>query len=273
MEFIPRFIPENNESEKIWLLFSEKERYMAVDTEGSPFLKEIPGIKADFSLYLGLLAGQDCTCLSFEEQVPLPAGMEWVSFRDGYRALYPLDQYPVSRGKQLQEWRRTHRFCGSCGTATELSETEHVQKCPSCGDHWYPRMAPAVIIRITKGEKILLAHNANFPEGLYSHIAGFVDPGETLEQAIHREVFEEVGLRVQNISYFASQSWPMPHSLMLAFTAEALDESEPVPDGQEILDARWFSPDALPEIPGPGSIAGRMLVDFLSEAESRPDHG
>ena len=140
--------------------------------------------------------------------------------------------YPVSRGKLLLEWRRTHRFCGSCGSETVLSGVEHVQKCPDCGESWYPRTAPAVIVRITRDNRILLAHNAHFPEGLFSHVAGFVDPGETLEQAIHREVLEEVGLRVQNIKFFGSQSWPMPHSLMLGFTAEAIDDSEPIPDGE-----------------------------------------
>jgi len=273
MEFIPRFKPTDQNLEQCWLLFSEKEQFIACDSSGSPFLFSSPQEEGGISVYLGLLEGRNCFCLAFEEQVKLPVGGLWLRFMDAFRSFSPELQYPVSRGKVLQEWTRTNRFCGSCGTPTEQSDTEHVKKCPQCGDLWYPRMAPAVIVRITRGDKILLAHNARFPDGLYSHIAGFVDPGETLEQTIHREVSEEVGLKVKNIRYFSSQFWPMPHSLMLAFTAEAEGEDDPVPDGEEIMDALWFSRDSLPEIPGPGSIAGRMLLDYLSETDSSPDHG
>jgi NAD+ diphosphatase len=273
MEFIPRFEPDNKIKGQRLLLFASNEQYMAVDSTGNPFLEDIPADGNALEVYLGSLDGFNLSSLSFDNQIPLPDHCVWISFKDGYRSLEPLVQYPVSRGKLLQEWRRTHRFCGSCGSKTVLSEKEHVQKCPSCGDSWYPRTAPAIIVRITSGKKVLLAHNAHFPEGLFSNIAGFVDPGETLEQAIDREVFEEVGLKVQNIRYFGSQSWPMPHSLMLGFTAETLNEDTPIPDGEEITEARWFTPETLPDIPGPGSIAGRMLLDYLSEAKSSSDRG
>jgi len=273
MEFIPGFKPSEEVSEECFLVFSEKEQYLACSSAGSPFLFVKPDGEPGETLFLGVLEGRNCLCLSFAGQVSLPAGFEWISFRDAFRTFSPDVQHPVSRGKMLQEWARSHRYCGSCGTPTDVSDREYVRSCPSCGDMWYPRMAPAVIVRITKGDSILLARNSRFPGGFYSHIAGFVDPGESLDQTVQREVSEEVGLRVKNIKFFDSQFWPMPHSLMLAFTAEADGDEDPVPDGVEITDARWFTRDAMPEIPGPGSIAGRMLLDWLSEADTRPDKG
>jgi len=273
MEFIPRFKSSDKNRELWWLLFSGKEEFIACDSSGLPFLTIDPETAERDSLYLGVLEGRDCYSVSFKEQADLPSGAQWVRFGDAFRTFSPEIQYPVSRGKMLQEWKRTTRYCGSCGAPTESSDVEHVKKCPGCGDLWYPRMAPAVIVRITKGDEILLAHNVRFPEGLYSHIAGFVDPGETLEQTIRREVAEEVGLKVKNIRYFSSQCWPMPHSLMLGFTAEAEGDEDPVPDGEEIVDARWFTRDTVPGFPGPGSIAGRMLLDYLSETDSRPEEG
>jgi NAD+ diphosphatase len=272
MEFIPSFKPLEEKDHKIWLLFSEKEQYIALDSNGSPFLSFQPSQEEAEVLFLGFMDGRNCYCLSYSDQTVLPEGMKWERFMDGFRELSPVEQYPVSRGKMLQEWRRSHRFCGSCGSPTEFSETEHARICTSCGQLFYPKMAPAVIVRITRRDQILLARNSRFPEGLYSNIAGFVDPGETLEQTIHREVYEEVGMKVQNIKFFSSQTWPMPHSLMLAFTAEAVGTADPVPDGVEIMDARWFSRDSLPDIPGPGSISGQLLLDYLSKTDSPSDH-
>jgi NAD+ diphosphatase len=142
-------------------------------------------------------------------------------------------------------------------------EGERAKVCPKCGYLAYPRIAPAIIVAILNGDKILLAHNRNFRNNIYSLIAGYVEPGETFEQCVAREVGEEVGIRVKNIKYFGSQPWPFPYSIMVAFTAE-YDGGEITPDGFEIVDAGWYSHDNLPFIPAKGSVA-RKLIDLYIE--------
>lgn len=141
----------------------------------------------------------------------------------------------------------------------EDAQDETARKCPGCGTAFFPSSAPAVIVAVTKGSQILLAHNSHFSPTLFSVIAGFVDPGETLENTVAREVREEVGLEVKDIRYVASQPWPFPNSLMLAFTAEYAAGEVRV-DGQEIEKADWFSAKNLPEIPRKGTVA-RLLID------------
>ena len=262
MEFIPSFKPEEK-ADKRYIVLSEKEKYIVSDGDGNLFIENFPEETTSQKVFLGTLDGKNLYVLSFTEQIPLEGGLSWMEFLPAFRALDHRLQGPVSRGKQMIEWRRTHQFCGSCGSRMKVSEKENVLVCPACGNLNYPVISPAVITRITRGDEILLAHNVHFPEGLYSHIAGFIEPGECVEDAIRREVMEEVGLHVENIRFFSSQPWPMPHSLMLAFTAECIDPGDPLPDGVEIADARWFTRDTLPDLPGTGSIAGRMLQDYM----------
>jgi NAD+ diphosphatase len=181
----------------------------------------------------------------------------------GLRALFGnLDNDIVaiaSLGLQLLEWDRTHQHCGACGTATTRERHERARRCPACGHTSYPRISPAMMCLVTKGNQILLARNANFPPGRYSALAGFLEAGESVEDAVRREVREEVGVEVRNLRYFASQSWPFPHSLMIAFTAEYAS-GELKPNGTEIVDAIWCDRQTLPELPPRVSIA-RALID------------
>ncbi|MBF9017098.1 MULTISPECIES: NAD(+) diphosphatase [unclassified Oceanispirochaeta] len=268
MKFIPGLESAETSGFGCYIIFSENERSIAVNQRGIPFLDSSPEIndttdKAADKLFIGTVDCKNCTVLSFKEKIDLPSALEWTEFITVFRAMDGERQFPLSQAKQLLEWSRTHRFCGACAARTVKSETENAYHCPDCKEAWYPVIAPAVITRITRGDEILLAHNVNFPEGLYSHVAGFVDPGENLEQTVRREVMEEVGLEVENLRFFDSQSWPMPHSLMLAFTAECTDpDAVPIPDGKEIDDAKWFTRETMPEIPSTGSIAGRMLMDY-----------
>ncbi len=266
MEFIPSFKPEEKAGQR-FLVLAEKEKHILLNEVGSPVLDTAPEGSPSEEIFLGVLEGINLYALSYGGQISPADGQVWTEFYTAFREMDHGIQGPVSRGKQLAEWRRNHRYCGSCGSRTEVSEKENVLVCPSCGNLNYPVISPAVITRITRGDEILLAHNANFPEGRYSHIAGFIEPGESAEDAIRREVLEEVGLHVENIKFFSSQPWPMPHSLMLAFTAECSDPGEPVPDGVEIVDARWFTRDNMPDLPGAGSIAGRMLQDYLGSGD------
>jgi NAD+ diphosphatase len=165
----------------------------------------------------------------------------------------------AGRAVQLIEWARTHRYCGRCGTATEPMDGERARRCPGCGLLAFPRLAPAVIVLIRRGDEVLLARGRTFPVPMYSCLAGFVEPGETLEQAVRREVREEVGVEVGSVRYFGSQPWPFPHSLMVGFTAE-WESGDIVIDESEIVDAQWFTADSMPMIP-PGMSIARTLID------------
>jgi len=166
----------------------------------------------------------------------------------------------AGRAFQIAEWARTHRFCGACGTPMSRIPGERAMKCAKCGHSAYPRISPAMMVLVKRGPAILLAHNAAAPAGRMSALAGFVEPGESIEDTIHREVFEEVGLRVKDLRYFGSQSWPFPHSLMIAFTAEYASGDITLND-PEIDEARWFGPgDPLPQLSPKQSIS-RALID------------
>lgn len=168
----------------------------------------------------------------------------------------------AGRAFQLAEWDRTHRFCGACGGPTTPSRGERARVCAACGLRSYPRHSPAVIMRITRGDEVLLGRAPRFPAGMFSTLAGFVDPGESAEDAVRREVREEAGIEIGEPRWFGSQSWPFPHSLMLGFTAEwTAGDLERDPD--ELEDLGWFRRDALPILPPPASIARRLLDDWI----------
>jgi NAD+ diphosphatase len=169
----------------------------------------------------------------------------------------------AGRAYQIAEWARTHRFCGACGSATMHVAGERCVKCPACGMVAYPRISPAMMVLIRKGNAILLARNVAAPAGRFSALAGFLEAGESVEEAVHREVYEEVGLKIHNLRYFGSQSWPFPHSLMLAYTADYLSGEIRV-DDNEIAEAHWFGPnDPLPAYAPDISIAGSLIKSQL----------
>jgi NAD+ diphosphatase len=166
----------------------------------------------------------------------------------------------AGRAVQLVEWDRTTRFCGRCGTPTEAMVDERARRCPRCGMLAFPRLAPAVITLVEREDgHALLARGRTFPVPMYSCIAGFVEPGETMEEAVHREVREEVGVSITDVRYISSQPWPFPHSLMIGFEATWV-AGDIVIDPKEIVDAQWFGRDDLPMIP-PGMSIARTLID------------
>ncbi|MCL2338144.1 MAG: NAD(+) diphosphatase [Firmicutes bacterium] len=170
----------------------------------------------------------------------------------------------AGRAYQIINWARKHQFCGQCGAPNINKADEVAMECPGCGALFFPRISPAVIVAVVKEDKILLARNVSFPNGFYSVLAGFVEPGETLEECVLREVREEVGIEVQNIRYFGSQSWPFPDSLMIAFTAEYA-AGEIVVDQTELTNADWFSRSAMPmQVPENNAIASRLIQWFLA---------
>jgi len=171
----------------------------------------------------------------------------------------------AGRAVQLVDWARSHRFCGRCGTPTQPQPNERAMKCPACGLLAFPRLAPAMITLVTRGDEALLARGVQFRAPLYSCLAGFVEPGESLEGAVVREVREEVGVEVGNVRYWGSQPWPFPHSLMIGFTAE-WQSGEIDIDPTEIVDAQWFHRDALPNVPPRISIARRLIDAWVEGA-------
>lgn len=209
--------------------------------------------------YLGRLEGVGCIAIRVAPDAPLPAGWEWRGLRTLFLQL-PDDWLALAgRAFQIVEWDRSHQFCGRCGTATRDKSGERAKECPACGHIVYPRVSPAMMVLVTRGQELLLARAKRFPQAMYSALAGFVEPGESIEDCVHREVREEVGVQVDALRYVASQSWPFPHSLMIAYTAEYVG-GEVRPCDDEIADARWFAIDALPQLPSPVSIS-RMLID------------
>jgi NAD+ diphosphatase len=187
--------------------------------------------------------------------------------RIGLRALFDLVSPEISAqaglGRQLLHWRRAHRFCGACGTPLLRHPVERAMACPACGHTAYPRINPVVITRVRRGDSLLLVHKAGGALPFWSLVAGFVEAHETLESAVAREIAEEVGLRVTDIRYAASQPWPFPNNLMLGFTAEYAG-GEITPDGAEIDEAGWFARDNLPPIPARVSIARRLIDAFFA---------
>jgi NAD+ diphosphatase len=170
----------------------------------------------------------------------------------------------AARAIQLAEWTDTTRYCGRCATPTVRVAGERCLECPACGLMAYPRIAPAIIVLIRRGEEALLARGARFPGAFYSTLAGFAEVGETLEETLAREVREEVGIEIKSPRYFGSQPWPFPHSLMVGFHAEWAG-GEIQADGKEILDAHWYRVDALPAIPPKISIAGRLIASWVED--------
>lgn len=179
----------------------------------------------------------------------------------------PADYTLAARAFQWLNWRRTTRFCAACGQPLVRHATESAMACLACKALFYPRINPVVIVRITRGDTVLLERRAQGSYAFYSVVAGFVEAGESLEQALCREVAEEVGITVRDIRYFSSQPWSFPNNLMVAFTAEWAS-GEIRPDGVEIAEANWFTRDSLPALPGPISIARRMIDAWLAETDA-----
>lgn len=209
-----------------------------------------------------------------EQQAPgLPPDHRFAELRGVMTRLDAVEAELVATARALLLWHRSHRFCSACGVRSAAAEAGWRRTCPACGTHHFPRSDPVVIMLVTRGNRLLLGRSPGWPAGMYSLLAGFVEPGETLEAAVRREVREEAGLAVGAVRYLASQPWPFPASLMLGCAAEALDEALVV-DRTELEDARWLTREDLvavlagrhPEVKGarPGAIAHFLIRNWLA---------
>jgi NAD+ diphosphatase len=251
------------------VIFAVRGTELLVAQEGAPLpqasrLDELP-VSGEATHYLGRLDAFDCYAVDLGDGVEPPDGMAFSPLRPLFARLDEDEFALAGRALQIVEWHRTHRFCGRCGSPTVPAEGERAMRCPDCGLLAFPRVSPAIIVRVTRGDEILLAQGRRFPSVMYSVLAGFVEPGESLEQCVHREVREEAGIEIANVRYFGSQPWPFPHSLMVGFTAEYAG-GELSPDPEEIADAGWFTAGALPPIPPSLSIARKLIDDWLARA-------
>ena len=193
------------------------------------------------------------------QEGPAPIG-----YRELYGAIGDDELALVSRAMQIVDWDMTSMYCSRCAAATEPALDECVKRCPACGHTQYPRLAPAMIVGVIRDGKLLLGQSPRFRGRFHSILAGFLEPGESAEECVRREVYEEVGISVRTIRYFGSQPWPFPHSLMLGFTAE-YESGELNPNPTELVEAGWFAPDEMPNVPGEVSISGRIINWFRSE--------
>jgi NAD+ diphosphatase len=252
--FLPLTQPRGAVTDPLVFAFAKGELLLAGGT--------LPGHAAfgaafDRAICIGEYNGKTCFALAVDA---VPHGLTAIGLRASHAEIGEPQWAVASRAAQILTWDREHRFCGQCGTPTTADPGERARRCPNCKLSVYPRISPVIMVLIHRGNELLLLGRAHrFAAGTFSALAGFCEAGETLEETLVREVREEVGVEVDDIRYFSSQSWPFPQSLMIAFTARYAG-GEVVPDGVEIAEAKWFPVDALPPLPGGISIAYRLIT-------------
>ncbi|OCL26945.1 hypothetical protein U472_05510 [Orenia metallireducens] len=267
MEFKSLTIPISNKLDSAyWLLFSENQILLKFDnnTPAIPHINNrfVDNLKPIVTEFLGTLDGVPCYVGLLDSPNELLNCLSFYRIRELYGMIDEDLFRLIGYGHQFINWSHDSQYCGRCGNPTENLKREKAKICSECNQIIFPRISPAIIVAITRGSEILLANSHRFSNKLYSVIAGFVEPGETLEECVRREVKEEVGLEIKNIEYFGSQFWPFPDSLMVAYRAEYAS-GEIVIDDKEIADAQWFNVDNLPQIPDKVSIARWLIDDFV----------
>jgi len=260
-------IPPDSSHDDAWYFVFIEQDILCVSENGAP--RPLLGdemrwleIERHAEIYLGRYQGRSCFAVAASGRAQ--PGYVLLGLRSWLGRVAAPVFYLAGRAQQVVDWERDHSFCGRCGTEMGNHPVDRAKQCPDCGLINYPRLSPSIIVLVRRGDEMLLARNARWPQGMYSTLAGFVEPGESIEQTVHREVLEEVGIRVKNLRYLGSQSWPFPNSLMLGFHAEYAGGDIVCQEG-EIADARWFRYDQLPGVP-PGTAISRWLIDeFIRE--------
>lgn len=235
-----------------------------------PFLAydQVETAGCDELCFLGTFNDKACYCARIPDR-PLEGPLRPVNFRGISGKLDAEMFWTAGYARQIHDWNMNFKFCGRCGVLTQKARQEHMRKCPECSLVSYPRISPAILVAVIKEDQILLARGVDFPDKkMFSVLAGFVNPGETLEECVAREIFEETQIRVKEIRYFGSQPWPFPDSLMIGFTAE-YDSGEIRIDETEIAEAGWFYADTLPLLPGKMSLSRELIDWFIQAAEDK----
>lgn len=265
--FVPGFAPEIPAGDAVWAPFRGTDLLVkSLPEKRARLLRaaeiEALGLPVTGAHYLGTLDGAPCVAASLAADAPDVPGCQFAGLRVAYGRLDHVELDLAMRAFQIQYWDSHHRYCAGCGGALAMKAGERAKRCEPCGRDFYPPVVPAIIVRVARGNDILLTRQSRFPKGMYGLVAGFLEPGETLEECVAREVLEETGLVVRDIRYFGSQQWPFPHQVMIGFTAEHAS-GDIVVDTSELEEACWFSRDAMPALPPPLSIARRLIDDWL----------
>lgn len=270
MEFLPGEYPKGRQG-GVFLIVHNSRILTHPAQPGEPISPDLlpsSSIDHEQSTYIGEFRSEPCFALEVSndlvEGAQFSADLSWLSLRELLGAVSDERFQMLGRALQLLRWSREHKFCGSCGNETRSSDKERARYCEKCDVLHYPKLAPCVICLVRKGNKCLLARHSRFSNGMFSTLAGFVEPGETLEEALRREILEEVGIEAGNFQYFGSQPWPFPGQLMIGFTAEYI-EGELTPDGEEIVEADWFQPDNLPLVPPESTISGSLITQHVKK--------
>lgn len=266
--FQPSVKPLHNEKEEdYWFLFKD-DKLMVYEKEGQihiPRRKDV--LKLNISIYniqcMGSYFGYNCYCGEFVDLIE-DERIGLMDLKTLSKSVEENMYFLVSKANLLLNWLKSNQYCGRCGSKMHRkdSQFERAMVCSKCNNTTWPRTSPAVIVAITKGDKLLLARNKQFLDRRYSVIAGFVEYGETFEECVKREAYEEVGIKVKNIRYFGSQPWPFPNSMMIGFTAEYL-EGEIRVDGEEIVDADWFSKEEVEKMHKKSISLGSQLIEWF----------
>lgn len=267
-----KFIPENENTvffifkDNLILSIRSDSKNASEQKKESPEFSSIP--KNVFQRCLELQCAKDWffdtrynyAAMLFEADCPLPPNTAWIPMRQLF-ALETEYTFLASHALAVLNWNQTMRFCPHCGSVLENHKEETAKHCFNCNENHYPTISPCMIVRITKGNEMLLARHKQRNTDLYTCLAGYLEPGETLEQCVAREVFEETGIRVKNIKYVASQSWPFPDQMMVGFSAEYESGSINLQE-DEITEVVWVSKDKLPAIPKKGSLAHKLITEW-----------
>ena len=249
------------DADALTFIFQRGKLLLHAQSLALPAASELAGLGLSGQLHaVGLFGGRYCQTAWCDLEASPLAGYEWRSLRSLFGEFSEDLMSVAGRASQIAEWARTHRFCGVCATPMLLAAGERCFNCPACGMLAYPRISPAMMVLIRRGDHVLLALHTHSPSKRFTPLAGFLEAGESIEEAVHREVYEEVGLRVHRLQYFSSQAWPFPHSLMIAFTADYLDGDIRI-DANEIAEARWFGPKDDWPAPVPHTSISSVLVD------------
>ena len=242
------------------LRFDDTGNYQPFDLNDEPMIERLHSKKH----FMGMHRDTACFAVEIDRSEVSDTEGEFA----GLRALFgKTDNNTLAlagRAQQVCEWFRTHQFCGKCGAKTVENVNDRAMACHECKIFSYPRLSPSIIVLVHRGNEVLLARSHRFPEGMYSTLAGFVEPGESIEETLVREVKEEVGVKVHKLEYLGSQPWPFPNSLMLGFHAE-YESGDIVLQEDEIADAKWFDINELPDIPGKIAISRWLIDDYLSK--------
>lgn len=265
--------PEDLRGDRLWLVFRGGDVLLADDPQLGvfPSLKNFSwlGLEETSRHYLGILDEQGVFAISVPPSSEAPEGYRFESLRYLLGTVSEAFFSLAGRASQIIEWAQTHRYCGRCGSETvSHPQGERAKVCPSCALTSYPRINPCVIVAVTRGEEILLARATRFNRPLFSTLAGFIEAGESAEEAVRREVKEEVGVELGKLAYMSSQPWPFPGNLMLGFQAE-YQSGEIVLQEDEIAEAAFFHYSALPMIPPPGSIANQLIQAFVKQCQQK----